>query len=360
MRKLAIPLLVLLIIAGVISSQTFYIVDETQFAIVTRFGEFQESKKSPGLAVKIPFVESVTKLDSRLLRVDAPPASLLTLDKRTLVIDAFARYRITDPLVFFQALRTESNAEARIGDIINSNLRREVALDLQSEIIDETREEIMLRITEASKLLDIQRSEAESLPGGLRDPSLQIIIAGRAVAEGEAVVRDRVPTPEQLESIINSPAPLDFDLEGENFRYRVPLTDRFGIEIVDVRIKRADFPSGVANSVFDRMRAERERIASAQRAEGAQADAEIRAAVDREVNFITQAAQGDSARIRGEAEGEAIAILAEQLGRDPEFYAFIRSLEAYRTLLAQDTTLVLNVDSDLWRYLESPSVPADR
>ena len=121
MRKLAIPLLVLLIIAGVISSQTFYIVDETQFAIVTRFGEFQESKKSPGLAVKIPFVESVTKLDSRLLRVDAPPASLLTLDKRTLVIDAFARYRITHPLVFFQALRTESNAEARISDIISSS-----------------------------------------------------------------------------------------------------------------------------------------------------------------------------------------------------------------------------------------------
>lgn len=360
MRKLAIPLLVLLIIAGVIASQTFYIVEETQFAIVTRFGEFQEDKKSPGLAIKIPFVESVIKLDSRLLRVDAPPASLLTLDKRTLVIDAFARYRITEPLIFFQTLRTEANAGARVGDIVNSNLRREVALDLQSDVISETREEIMQRVTAASKLLDIQRSEAIALPGGLRDPSLQIIIAGRAVAEGETAIRDRIPTPDQLESIINSPTPLDFDLEGENFRYRIPLTDRFGIEVVDVRIKRADFPAGVASSVFDRMRAERERIASAQRAEGAQADAEIRATVDREVNFITQAAQGDSARIRGEAEGEAIRILAEQLGRDPEFYAFTRSLEAYRKLLAEDSTLVLNVDSDLWRYLESPSVPADR
>lgn len=360
MRKLAIPLLVLLIIAGVIASQTFYIVDETQLAIVTRFGEFQESKNSPGLAFKIPFVESVTKLDGRLLRVDAPPNSLLTLDKRTLVIDAYARYRITDPLVFFQALRTEENAESRIGDIVTSNLRREVALDLQSEIIDETREEIMQRITEASKLLDIQRSEALELPGGLQDPSLQIIIAGRAVAEGEASIRDRIPTPDQLQAIILSPSPQDFDLAGEDFRYRVPLTDRFGIEVVDVRIKRADFPSGVADSVFDRMRAERERIASAQRAEGAQADAEIRAEVDREVQIITQTAEGDSARIRGEAEGEAIAILAEQLGRDPEFYAFIRSLEAYRKLLEQDSTLILNVDSDLWRYLESPSVPSDR
>jgi len=360
MRKLAIPLLIVLIVAGVIASQTLYIVDETQVAIVTRLGEFKESKTTPGLAVKVPFVESVTKLDKRLLRVDAPPASLLTLDKRTLVIDAYARYRITDPLKFFQALRTETNAEARVGDIVNSSLRREVAQDLQSEIIDETREEIMQRVTESSKLLDIQRFEAQSLPGGLRDSSLTIVIAAKAVGEGEEAIRDRTPTPDQLESIINSSAPLDFDLEGERFRYRVPLTDQFGIEIVDVRIKRADFPSGVASSVFDRMRAERERIASAERAEGAQIDLEKRAEVDREVQFITQAAQGDSARIRGEAEGLAIAILSEQLGRDPEFYAFTRSLEAYRLLLEHDSTLILNVDSDLWRYLESPLAPADR
>lgn len=360
MRKIAIPLLVLLIIGAIVASQALYKVDETQVAIVTRLGEFRESKTTPGLGFKAPFIESVTKLDKRLLRVDAPPASLLTLDKRTLVIDAYARYRIIDPLIFFRALRTESNAEARVGDIVNSNLRREVALDLQSEIIDETREEIMSRITEASKLLDIQRSEAEALPGGLRDPSLTIIIAARPADEGEEPIRDRLPTPDQLESIINSPAPLDFDLEGENFRYRVPLTDRFGIEIVDVRIKRADFPSGVAASVFDRMRAERERIASAQRAEGAQIDLEKRAEVDRIVQIITQTAQGDSARIIGEAEGEAISILAEQLGRDPEFYAFTRSLEAYKLLLESDATLILNVDSDLWRYLESPLAPADR
>jgi membrane protease subunit HflC len=360
MRKFAIPLLIVLIVGGVIASQTFYIVDETQVAIVTRLGEFQESKTTPGIAIKVPFVESATKLDKRLLRVDAPPASLLTLDKRTLVIDAYARYRITDPLKFFQALRTEANAEARVGDIINSSLRREVAQDLQSEIIDETREEIMQRVTESSKLLDIQRSEAEALPGGLRDPSLTIVIAAKAVADGEEPIRDRSPTLDQLESIINSSAPLDFDLEGESFRYRVPLTDQFGIDIVDVRIKRADFPAGVANSVFDRMRAERERIASAERAEGAQIDLEKRAEVDREVEFITQAAQGDSARIRGEAEGQAITILSEQLGRDPEFYAFTRSLEAYRLLLEHDSTLILNVDSDLWRYLESPLAPADR
>ena len=360
MRKIAIPFLVLLIIGGIVASQALYKVDETQLAIVTRLGEFRESKTSPGLGIKVPFIESVTKLDKRLLRVDAPPSSLLTLDKRTLVIDAYARYRIIDPLKFFQALRTESNAEARVGDIINSNLRREVALDLQSEIISVTREEIMARITEASKLLDIQRAEAEQLPGGLRDPSLTIVIAAKAVAEGEEPIRDSLPTPDQFESIVNSSAPLDFDLEDENFRYRVPLGDQFGIEIFDVRIKRADFPQGVASSVFDRMRAERERIASKERAEGAQIDLEKRADVDRQVQIITQTAQGDSARIIGEAEGQAISILAEQLGRDPEFYAFTRSLESYKRLLESDATLILNVDSDLWRYLESPLAPADR
>jgi len=360
MRKFAIPLLVVLVITAIVASQALYKVDETQLAIVTRLGEFRESKINPGLAIKVPFIESVTKLDKRLLRVDAPPSSLLTLDKRTLVIDAYARYRITDPLKFFQALRTESNAEARVGDIINSNLRREVALDLQSEIIDETREEIMQRVTASAKLLDITRSEAADLPGGFKDPSLSIFIAGKAVEEGEEAIRDRVPTPDQLESIINSAAPLDFDLEGENFRYKVPLNDRFGIEIFDVRIKRADFPQGVASSVFDRMRAERQRIASKERAEGAQIDLEKRADVDKQVLIITQSAQGDSARIIGEAEGQAISILSEQLGRDPEFYGFIRSLEAYEQLLESDATLILNVESDLWRYLESPLAPADR
>mgnify|MGYP002530107736 CR=1 FL=1 len=149
-------------------------------------------------------------------------------------------------------------------------------------------------------------------------------------------------------------------LLGPNGAGKTTLISIILADIVDVRIKRADFPSGVAASVFDRMRAERERIASAQRAEGAQIDLEKRAEVDRIVQIITQTAQGDAARIIGEAEGQAISILAEQLGRDPEFYAFIRSLEAYKVLLENDATLILNVNSDLWRYLESPLPPADR
>lgn len=354
MARFAIPLLVILILGAIVASQTFYIVDETQLAIVTRFGAFKEAHRSPGLYVKTPLADSVTKLDKRLLRVDAPPAALLTADKRQLLIDAYVRYRIIDPLKFFKTLRTESRAASRVENIVGSELRREVALDLQTDIISETREEIMRRVTEGSKRLDITRAEAQALPaGGLRDLSLEIVIAGGVTEEG--IKRDRVPTAEERETIIR-----DGTLEGEEIRYRVPLVDRFGIEVVDVRIKRADFPSGVASSIYDRMRAERQRIASAERAEGAEQDAVIRARVDREVQFITQAAEGEAAQIRGDAEKTAIETLAVELGRDPEFYAFQRSLEAYRKLLDGDSTIILNADSDLFLYLESPLAPEDR
>ena len=131
MAKLTIPLIVVIIAIVIVVPQTLFVVDETQLAIVTRFGEFKRSHTSPGLQVKTPFAEQVTKFDKRLLRVDVAPASLLTSDKRNLVIDSYARYRIVDPLIFFKNLRNESLADARVGDIVNSQLRQEVARDLQ-------------------------------------------------------------------------------------------------------------------------------------------------------------------------------------------------------------------------------------
>ncbi|MCZ6539224.1 MAG: hypothetical protein O6922_05305, partial [Chloroflexi bacterium] len=136
--------------------------------------------------------------------------------------------------------------------------------------------------------------------------------------------------------------------------YAVDIRASLGIIIVDVRIKRADFPPDIETSVFSRMEAERERIASGLRAEGTQQDSEIRASVDRRVTIILQEAEGESARVRGEAEEEAIAILAESLGRNPEFYAFRRSLEAYRVFMDSQTTVILDPDSDLLKYLQDP------
>ena len=285
MKLVAALLLLVVILVGIIGPQAFFVVDETQLAIVTRFGEPRSSILTPGLHVKTPFVETVTYFDKRLLLFDAPPDSLLTKDKKRLIIDVYARGRITDPLLFFQTMRTEEQAASRAVDIISSELRREIALDDQSEIIRTSREAIMNR------------------------------------------VRDAVE----------------------------PKLETFGIEVVDVRIKRADFPVEIADSVYQRMRAERKRIADRERAEGAKVDAEVRADVDKQATIIRAEAERDASVIRGSGEAEAIKILADALERDPDFYAFQRSLEAYRTFLVQNTTVVLSADSELFQFLQSPS-----
>ena len=266
------PLLIIIIIAAsILVPQTFFKVDETETAIVTRFGEIiGSSKNSPGLYMKTPFIDSVTYFDKRLLVFDAPPDSLLTKDKKNLEIDVYARGKITDPKIFYATLRTEVSGYNRVVDIVSSELRREIANDEQSEIISISREAIMNR------------------------------------------VRDAV----------------------------APKLQEFGIEIVDVRIKRADFPDAVADSVHKRMIAERERIANRERAEGAEYDLERRANADRTAIEIRTAAQRDAEIIKGCAEADSIKIYAGALEEDPEFYSFQRSLEAYKEYLASNTTII--------------------
>lgn len=348
MRKTLIPIAVVLVFLFIGLPQVFFVVDETELAIVTRFGAFQRDHQSPGLKIKTPIIENVTKFDKRLLRIDAPPTSLLTKDKKNLVIDAYARYKIVDPLLFFQAIGNELQAESKLGDIVNSRLRDEVAQDDQEEVISEVRELIMNRVTKASNLVDISRQEAINLPGGLTDSSLKIELVSKS-----NVSDSRPATSQEIEQMKTSPSPSE--LEGFEIRYKLPLIDVFGAEIIDVRIKRADFPDAIQSSVFARMQAERERIASGLRAEGAQRDAEIRANVDRQVTVLVETAEGTSARLRGEAESEAIAVLAESLNKDPELYAFKRYLETYAKSLNEEDTIVLSSDSPLFKYLKDQS-----
>ena len=348
MRKTLIPIAVVLVFLFIGLPQVFFVVDETELAIVTRFGAFQRDYQSPGLKIKTPIIENVTKFDKRLLRIDAPPTSLLTKDKKNLVIDAYARYKIVDPLLFFQAIGNELQAESKLGDIVNSRLRDEVAQDDQEEVISEVRELIMNRVTKASNLVDISRQEAINLPGGLTDSSLKIELVSKS-----NVSDSRPATSQEIEQMKTSPSPSE--LEGFEIRYKLPLIDVFGAEIIDVRIKRADFPDAIQSSVFARMQAERERIASGLRAEGAQRDAEIRANVDRQVTVLVETAEGTSARLRGEAESEAIAVLAESLNKDPELYAFKRYLETYAKSLNEEDTIVLSSDSPLFKYLKDQS-----
>ena len=264
--------------------QIFFVVDETQSAIITRFGEPRKSINDPGMYVKTPFVETVTYFDKRRTLFDAPPEGLLTSDKKRLVIDVYAIGKVEDPLTFYQKVRNAQGAVNASLPIIAASLRSEIAQDEQSQIIRTSRNEIMNKVT------------AETT-GPLRE---------------------------------------------------------FGINVVDVRVKRVDFPSEVQTSIYDRMRAERKRIADGFRAEGEQRSLEIRADVDRQATIIGAEAERDANVVRGDGEGQAIAIFADALEQGPEFYAFTRSLDAYRTFLTDGTTLVLPAESDLFQFLQSP------
>jgi len=279
-----------LVIAVLGLSQSLFVVDSTEVAVVTRLGEFKVSYSTPGLKMKVPFIESVRKFDNRLQRFDIPPANFITLDKKNLVIDAYARYKITDPLLFLQNLFDLNAAGPKVGDIVNSELKKEVASDNQSDIISETRQEVMTRVLAASQLIA--------------------------------------------------------QTSGEN-------GTSLGIEIVDVRIKRADFPLSIAESVFARMNAERSRVANQERAVGERTKLRVQSDADREVVEILSAANRTSLEIRGLAEGRAIGIFAEALERDPEFFRFLRSLEAYEAFLTNTDTLVMDSNAPLFDFLTS-------
>ncbi len=288
MKFVAIILLIIVAVIGLgqanAGSAAFFVVDETQAAIVTRLGEPRRSISKPGIYVKTPFVESVTYFDKRRTLFDAPPDSLLTLDKKRLKIDIYAIARIDNPLLFFQKVRSAEGAVTASIPIIASGVREEVARDNQSEIIRLNREDIMHRVT--------------------------------------------------LDS--------------------TPRLGEFGLEVVDIRIKRADFPNEIATSIYDRMRAERIRIANAFRSEGEEEALKIRADVDRQATIIGAEAERDANILRGEGEAEAISIFADSLEQGPEFYSFQRSLQAYKLFLTQNTTVVLPADSDLFQFLQSP------
>ena len=283
LKIIAVLLVVLSVIAGIVGPQAFFVVDEKQLAIVTRFGEIKQTIKHPGLYMKTPFVDSITYYDKRLLIFDAPPDSLLTKDKKRLIIDVYARARIVDPELFRRTVQTESQGRSRALTNISSELRTEIASDNQSEIITTKREDIMARV----------RANVE--------PKLAL----------------------------------------------------FGLEIVDVRIKRADFPPEIAESVYARMQAERKRKADRERAQGAEIDAQVRATVDKEATIIKATAQRQADITRGEGEARAVEIFAEAISADPAFYSFQRSLQAYKKILKSNATVVLPADSDLFEFLQS-------
>lgn len=275
MKLLSILLVALIILLAIMLPQIFFSISETEVGIVTRFGQIKSEITTPGLRIKTPFMDQVTTFEKRLLIFDAPPDSLLTRDKKRLIIDVYARGRIVDPKIFKERLGDEQRAADRAVDIISSELRREIGVHNQSEIITTQRDSMMANVKTAV-------------------------------------------TPKLLE---------------------------FGIAVEDVRIKRADFPGEIADSVYARMKAERQRKADKERAEGAEIDAQVRADADRKATIIIAAATRDSQIINGCGEAESTRIFAQALEQDPEFYSFQRSLESFKSILSSGTTVVMPVES---------------
>ena len=282
MRFITIFFPLLIILSIIIAGQALFVVDETETAIVTRFGDpIRPSITSPGLYGKTPFIDTVTKFDKRNTLFDAAPDSLLTSDKKRLIIDAYAIGKIVDPLQFFKTVKTPRGAVTAATGIIASDLRSEIANDLQIDVIKSNRQKIMAAVTIAS-----------------------------------------------AEKIID-----------------------FGIKISDIRVKRADFPDETLNAIYDRMRAERARKANEERAEGEKRSLEIRAEVDKQATVIESEAIKKSNQIMGEGDAEAIKIYADALEKDPEFFDFTKSLEVYTKILKDNSTIILSLDSDLFKYM---------
>ena len=312
MRTLIITALVVLG-AVILLNQTLFVVDQTEQVIILRFGEVRNVHTSPGLYPKMPFVDTVFTYDKRILRIDAPPVAMPDKDKQNLVIDSYARYQIVNPVQFRQTLRGEDDARSRLGDIVTSILRDQVALRERSEIIG------------AKPVLD---------------------------ASGNSVV-DQEGLPQFVGTNTRSEI-LDEVLQ--RVKQRVA-EQNFGIEMIDVRLKRADFPDTVTPSIYTRMRAERNRIATSFRADGDKQSVQIRAEADKRQQIIQAEADRTSSEVRGQGEAKAIGVLAQAHNQDPEFFAFLRSLEAYRTILGEHDTLVLSSESELFEFLQGTGQP---
>jgi len=302
----------LFLVALIVFSQTAYNVDETQFVVITRFGEIQEVTKAPGLHFKAPFVESVSRLDNRLLRADVAPAGFPDVENQFLDIDAYVRYRIRptdeDIRAFRVTLLNEQTAVDRISQIVIAALREEVGRLLREEIIGGR----IIENTDGTKSVQPLKT-----PAGLD-------------------VREELTR--------NVTAAVQRQVDGQGF----------GINIEDVRIKRADFPDSSVESIYNRMRSERDVQAQRLRAEGENEFLTLTADVNRRVQVIAAEADERADELHGEGEAEAIRILADALNRDPDFFAFRRSLEAYATFLQGNSTVILSADSPLFQFLQNP------
>ena len=314
----SIVVLVVLGIGAYVAMSSLYTVSEVEQVIITQFGKpVGVPVTSAGLKVKVPFIQDVNPIDKRVLEWDGPPSDMPTKDKLYISVDLFARWRITDPLQYFVRLRDERSAQSRLDDILGSETRNAVAKHELIEIIRTTKDRVPLRdvlLTEAEKELDM----------GLLVP----IQKGRQLVEREI------------------------------FAAAAGKVRVFGIELLDIRFKRINYNESVRPKIYDRMISERRQIAERFLSEGNGEAARIRGNRVRDLNKIQSEAYRQVEEIRGVADAKATEVYAAAYNQSPEaveFYEFTRTMQSYKAIIAENTTLVLSTDSDLFKFLKGMS-----
>jgi membrane protease subunit HflC len=317
-RYLQLTLLAVFGIGAYLASSAIYTVSEVEQMIITQFGKpVGEPVTTAGLKFKVPFIQEVNPIDKRVLEWDGSPSDMPTKDKLYISVDLFARWRITDPLQYFLRLRDERSAQSRLDDILGSETRNAVAKHELIEIIRTTRDRVPLR--------DVLLTDAEM---ALNMGALVPIQKGRQLVEQEI-----------------------FTAAAEKVRV-------FGIELLDIRFKRINYNASVRPKIYDRMISERRQIAERFLSEGNGEAARIRGNRVRDLNKIQSEAYRQVEEIRGIADAKATEIYAAAYNQSPQavaFYEFTRTMQAYQAIIADNTTLVLSTDSDLFKFLKGMS-----
>jgi len=280
-------LLPIIAVAGFVIYLSFFVVKEINQAIVLQFGDPKRVIAVPGLQVKIPFIQNVVFIDRRILSLDPAPEEVIASDQKRLIVDAYARFKILDPLKFYISVGDERVARSRLATIINSRLRSVLGTQNLATLLSEDR------------------------------------------AKQMAIIQEDVNTEAQ----------------------------KFGIVIIDVRIKRADLPQANSEAIYKRMQTEREREAKEFRAKGAEMAVTITSTADKEVTVLLANAKKQSEIMKGEGDGQRNKIFAQAFGKDPDFFAFYRAMQAYeKALIGGDTSLILSPDSDFFKFFGNTGI----
>ena len=284
MKNLSKPIATILILLIVVASNALYVISEVERGVALRFGEMIQADIKPGLHMKTPFIDNIRRFDARILTVDAQPASFFTVENKRLIVDSYAKWKISDVEIYYKATGgSERTAESRLANRINAGLRDQFGTLTLQEVVSGERDALMKNITNS-----------------LNDTVLQ----------------------------------------------------ELGVEIVDVRVKRIDLPPEVSNQVYRRMTAERNKEAQELRSTGKEKAEKIRASADRERTIELANAYRDAEELRGQGDADAARIYAEAYEQDPEFYAFVRSLNAYKSSFSnKGDILLVEPDSDFFKYL---------